>query len=116
MEVIMWPASWMVLLLFTSGVSESSDFAGYGEFDAAIPHQRDSAGDSIPIRRAAYQRERSGRGFSVRWIGQDGQDHVGPNNRLEPSEVQDVHLALGGLDPRHEVVFVDVTAQGGGQW
>ena len=36
---------------------------------------------------------------SARWIGQDGHDYVGPSNRLEPSEVQDVHLALSGLDP-----------------
>ncbi len=54
---------------------------------------------------------------SVKWIGQDGHDFVGPNNRLEPSEIQDMHLVLGGLDPQQEITFVDVTtAQGGDQW
>jgi hypothetical protein len=72
--------------------------------------------ESISIRRAAYQRVRNTAGFSVQWLGQDGQDYVSPNNRLEPSEVQDIHLLLSGLDPRHEVAFVDVTAQGGDQW
>ena len=35
-----------------------------------------------------------------RWIGQDGHDYVSPNNRLEPSDVQDMHVVLSGLDPR----------------
>ena len=52
----------------------------------------------------------------MRWIGQDGQDYVSPNNRMEPSEVQDIHLSLAGLDPRHEVTFIDVVAEGGEQW
>ena len=37
---------------------------------------------------------------------------MGPNNRGEPSDVQDVHIILGGLDPAREVVFVDVTNDG----
>jgi len=54
---------------------------------------------------------------SVRWVGQDGHDFVGPNNRLEPSEIQDMHLVLNGLDPQQEITFVDVTTeQGGDQW
>jgi hypothetical protein len=52
----------------------------------------------------------------VRWIGQDKHDFVGPHNRLEPSDVQDIHIELGGLDPRREVVFVDVTGHGGDEW
>ncbi len=52
----------------------------------------------------------------MRWIGQDGQDFVSPNNRMEPSEVQDIHLLLGGLDPSREVAFIDVQPQGGDQW
>ncbi|OJW08809.1 MAG: hypothetical protein BGO49_08360 [Planctomycetales bacterium 71-10] len=57
-------------------------------------------------------------GPSARWIGQDGKDFVGPHNRVEPSDVQDVHIALAGLDPRREVAFVDVLAVGGehNQW
>jgi hypothetical protein len=53
----------------------------------------------------------AGSPLSVRWIGQDGHDYVGPNNRLEPSEIQDVHLLLGGLDPAREVAFIDVTTE-----
>jgi hypothetical protein len=61
--------------------------------------------------------EQAGSQLSIRWIGQDGHDYVGPNNRLEPSDVQDVHLAVAGLDPEREIVFVDVTTgQGGDQW
>ena len=53
----------------------------------------------------------------LKWVGQDGHDYVGPNNRLEPSEVQDMHFALSGLDPQREISFVDVTTeQGGDQW
>jgi len=52
----------------------------------------------------------------VRWIGQDGHDYVGPNNRLEPSDVQDIHLVLTGLDPDREIVFIDVTASQHDQW
>src|SRR5262249_7429987 len=54
---------------------------------------------------------------SIRWAGQDGHDYVSPNNRLEPSEIQDMHLVISGLDPRREVMFVDVTTTSGGdQW
>ena len=54
---------------------------------------------------------------SVKWVGQDGHDYVGPNNRPEPSEIQDMHLVLSGLDPQREISFVDVTTgQGGDQW
>jgi hypothetical protein len=52
----------------------------------------------------------------MRWIGQDGHDYVGPNNRLEPSEVQDIHLVITGLDPGREIVFVDVTSTEHDQW
>ncbi len=72
--------------------------------------------DGALVHRAAYQRPRGAGGISVRWIGQDGQDYVSPNNRMEPSEVQDIHLSLGGLDPRREVAFVEVIAEGGDQW
>ena len=54
---------------------------------------------------------------SVKWVGQDGHDYVGPSNRPEPSEIQDMHLVLSGLDPQWEISFVDVTTgQGGDQW
>ncbi len=54
----------------------------------------------------------------ARWIGQDGQDFVSPNNRHEPSDVQDVHIALGNLDPKREITYIDILAVGGehAQW
>lgn len=63
--------------------------------------------------------QRGGAGGPVaRWIGQDGKDFVGPHNRFEPSDVQDVHVALGNLDPKREIVYVDILADGGehAQW
>jgi hypothetical protein len=66
---------------------------------------------------AAYQARQSGGQPQARWVGQDGHDYVGPSNRLEPSEVQDVHIALSGLDPLREIEFIDVTPEkGGDQW
>ena len=99
-------------LLATSGAAtaRTDDRASNGR-DAEEQSRED-----IRVQRTAYQRGRTSRGFSVRWIGQDGQDYVSPNNRMEPSEVQDIHLSLGGLDPRREVVFIDVLPQGGDQW
>lgn len=47
--------------------------------------------------------------LSARWVGQDGHDYVSPHNRLESSDVQDMHIILSGLDPAREVVFIDVT-------
>src|SRR5689334_843613 len=63
-------------------------------------------------RRAAVSAQQSGPQRGARWVGQDGHDYVGPNNRPEPSDVQDVHIILGGLDPAREVVFIDVTNDG----
>src|SRR4051794_31406580 len=65
----------------------------------------------------SVQGRQSGAPPAVRWVGQDGHDYVGPNNRLEPSDIQDMHLAISGLQPRREITFVDVTTgQGGDQW
>ena len=55
----------------------------------------------------------AGRGPSARWVGQDGKDFVGPHNRFEPSDVQDVHIAISGLDPRREVKYIAVLATQG---
>jgi hypothetical protein len=97
-------------------MAASSGPAGEGATDTGVPERANRSGGTASIRRAALQRGRVARGFAVRWIGQDGRDYVGPHNRLEPSEVQDIHLALGGLDPRRDVVFIDVTGQGGDRW
>ena len=61
----------------------------------------------------AAQMGTAGAPVSVRWIGQDGHDYVGPNNGLQPSDVQDMHLVLAGLDPKREITFVDVTTADG---
>ncbi len=106
-------ASRMYLLLCLFGMSANPEVT-IGDDDPAGTESQSSR--AMPILRAAYQRGGTARGFSVRWMGQDGQDYVGPSNRLEPSEVQDVHLALGGLNPARAVVSIDVLAQGGDQW
>ena len=54
---------------------------------------------AAPSRKSAFSAQQPGTQRVARWVGQDGHDFVGPNNRPEPSDVQDVHLILGGLDP-----------------
>jgi hypothetical protein len=49
-------------------------------------------------------------------VGQDRHDYVGTSNKLEPSDIQDIHIVLSGLDPGREVVFVEVNGNGGDQW
>lgn len=51
-----------------------------------------------------------------RWLGQDRHDHVGDPSKLAPNGVQDVHLALGGLPPRREVVRGWIRGYGSGEW
>jgi hypothetical protein len=110
MEVIMRLRTWTIVLscfLATPGVAMP---------DRSDDREADQPPDGLQVHRVSYQRSRGGEGFSVRWIGQDGRDYVSPNNRMEPSEVQDIHLSLLGLDPRREVAFIDVLPQGGDQW
>ncbi len=71
-----------------------------------------AAASDRPVRRVSYQAG----GLVARWIGQDGRDYVGGGDRLEPSDVQDVHLALSGLDPAREVESIALTAEGGDNW
>jgi hypothetical protein len=71
---------------------------------------------SQPIALVVYQPVRPPASLAARWLGQDKHDFVGPSNRKGLSDVQDIHIELRGLDPRREVVFVDVTGQGGEQW
>ncbi len=109
-------ATWMIVLLHLVG---SAGAAGPGQGDDSrvdVIRFLDGSQNGIPLHRVAFQRSRRAEGLTVRWIGQDGRDYVSPNNRMEPSEVQDIHLLLGGLDPRREIVFVDVLPQGGEQW
>ena len=55
-------------------------------------------------------------GPSGRWLGQDGHDLVGTSPKAGPSDVQDLHFALGGLPPGAKVVAATVTGAGGGEW
>ncbi len=71
---------------------------------------------SAPVRLAGYQSRGAAGRLVAHWLGQDQHDFVGPHSRLEKSEVQDVHIVLSGLDPRREVVFVEVNGHGGDQW
>ena len=102
-------------LACTTANSHPSDSPASHTSAAATPNVGRPA-DRMPIATVAYQASRSPARFSVRWIGQDGHDYVGPGNQLKPSDIQDIHLELGGLDPRREVVFVDVTGTGTDQW
>jgi hypothetical protein len=69
----------------------------------------------LPIRRVVLIQERSSR-LSARWLGQDGHDYAGPNDRLAPSDIQDIHIALAGLEPRRNVVSVEVKSANGNLW
>ncbi len=51
-----------------------------------------------------------------KWLGQDGHDHVGPASVVAPSDVQDIHIALGGLPRDGVIVLAKVSALGGGEW
>jgi hypothetical protein len=60
---------------------------------------------------------RSGSRPSVKWLGQDGHDFVSLwLGKQEPSEIQDIHLALTGLPPDREITRVVVAAAGGNEW
>ncbi len=111
----MWTTTWTMVLCGLLAAPGSA--AGGGAHEATAPSGRLASPEGSPtIRLAAYQRGRSGRGLTVRWLGQDGKDFTGPAERLEPDDIQDIHLALGGLDSRREITFVDITAPGGHRW
>ena len=51
------------------------------------------------------------------WIGQDRHDYVGPSPLAGGAdEVQDIHIALGGLRADRTITFIDVQGLGGSQW
>ncbi len=105
----------LLLLSLVSAAASASrgDSSGPG---AQSRGDESRAAGPIPILRARYQPGGGPRRLVARWIGQDRHDYVGPHTRPEPSEVQDIHIALSGLDPRHEVVFVEVNGHGGNRW
>lgn len=55
-------------------------------------------------------------GPSASWIGQDGQDLVGPYPVEVPDGIQDVRIALSGLDPTRGIASADLQGLGGGRW
>ena len=54
--------------------------------------------------------------LSARWVGQDGHDYVGPTERPGASDIQDIHIALSGLDPAKKVAFLEVRTTNGNYW
>ena len=98
-------ALWALLMVsqaVSAGDDRASDMAQTGS-------------SRLPVRRVALIQERSPR-LSARWVGQDGHDYVGPNETLAPSDIQDIHIALSGLDPSRTVVFVEVKSTNGNFW
>jgi hypothetical protein len=53
---------------------------------------------------------------SAKWLGQDGHDYIDLGEAKQPSEVQDIHIALAGLPPERTIVKVVVYAEGGNEW
>ena len=65
---------------------------------------------------ASSQRAGSGGRPTAKWLGQDGNDRVGPRSDPGPSDVQDIHIRLGNLPPNHEVKQLVVRGEGGDEW
>ncbi|MEO6811678.1 MAG: hypothetical protein ABI353_21410 [Isosphaeraceae bacterium] len=72
-----------------------------------------SGAEPPPTLPANWDKLREPAGF---WLGQDGRDVVGPSSLLAGSDVQDIHLAIGGLPSGSAVVSGIVTALGGDEW
>jgi hypothetical protein len=51
-----------------------------------------------------------------RWHGQDRHDYTGNTSAVGPNGVQDIHIALGGLPPRHEIALAVITGHGADEW
>ena len=95
------------------GLAASASIARQGGSGEA---RREGSSRESAIHRASYQRGRSGQNLTCRWIGQDGHDYVSHSDRHEPNERQDIHLALGGLDPEREIAFIDISVPDGHRW
>ncbi len=110
--------SWMLLVLPLAGATAGSIPAGSPPFHTSAPTTPYSqrSRDRTPAGLVALQSDRSPAAFSVRWIGQEGHDYVGPGNQIRPSDTQDIRIELENLDPRRDVVLVDVTGKGADEW
>ncbi len=68
---------------------------------------------------AQAQRRKAARGGGAvvgRWLGQDGNDRVGPSSTPGPSGVQDMHFAVEGLPAARTVTAAKVDGDGGDEW
>jgi hypothetical protein len=54
--------------------------------------------------------------LSGAWIGQDGRDYAGPYPKLEPNQIQDIHIALRGLPADRGVASIRIRGHGGEEW
>jgi hypothetical protein len=106
----------MLLVLTLVGAVANADISDSSERIGSDPSETVPSRDRVSVRRVLYQAGSSANRLQARWFGQDGHDYVGPNNQFKPSDVQDIRIGLGGLDPRREVVFVEVNGYGGDQW
>ena len=65
----------------------------------------------------AYEPQgRSGARLSARWVGRTVMITSVPMKGSTPSDIQDIHIAIAGLDPDREVVFVEVRSTNGNFW
>jgi hypothetical protein len=115
-EVIMRFCSWMLLIVSVAGTALFSGAAPWATGRQIQRAQSTRSSAHTKVRQVANQPGRSSSRFRARWIGQDGHDYVGPGAKKKPSDIQDIHLQLAGLDPNREVVFVEVSAPGGDHW
>lgn len=53
---------------------------------------------------------------TARWIGQDGEDRVGPSREIKPSGVQDIRIKLAGLPAGLAVDYMIIQGHGGDEW
>jgi hypothetical protein len=68
---------------------------------------------------AALCQSPTARGAAItgRWLGQDRHDYCGAiTSSIQPNGVQDIHIVLSGLPPRHQVVFAEITGLGFDAW
>jgi hypothetical protein len=55
-------------------------------------------------------------GVSAVWLGQDGNDLVGPSSTPGPDGIQDIDIELLGLPTNLSIVKADIIGGGGGEW
>jgi hypothetical protein len=89
---------------------------GVAELDGSGDDPRDRSAGGVSVRRTAYQRGRSGRGLSARWIGQGRQDLTGAGPGVGPDGLQDARIHLDGLSEKVPVKSIRIEAASGSRW